>query len=489
MTAVGRAVRAGLFISIAALLAMAIAPGAAAEPVAPDEPVESAGQTVVSLTFDDGNANQMLAAPILAEHAMEATFFIPSGFVDTNAYVSRADLEALSAAGHEIGGHTVNHFDLAFVPLDEAKRQICTDRATLLSWGYEVRNFAYPHGSSLPGVEQTVQECGYNSARELGDLRTRFGCDECESAEALPPANPYSTDAPQQVESEWTLDDLKAVVLDAERTGGWTQLTFHDVCVERCSDIRVTPTMLADFLAWLEPRASTHDTVVRTVGDVIGGPLAPAVEVPPPPAVEPGVNGIVNPGMEELNEEDRARCWTRTGWGESRVHASTVGEAHTGAWASRMTLVDHESGETKLMPRFDLGWCSPGVTAGTSYSLRTWYTSSTPTQFVVFLRAPSGAWTYWSSSPWFEASTTYAHAVWEPPPIPGGYTGISFGLSLFSNGTLTVDDAALYEADGAPPAQLPPVTPPQGRPEGPHVLAPGPDRISAPQNPDRGAPA
>ncbi|MBG6181149.1 hypothetical protein IWX62_002360 [Arthrobacter sp. CAN_A1] len=35
--------------------------------------------------------------------------------------------------------------------------------------------------------------------------------------------------------------------------------------------------------------------------------------------------------------------------------------------------------------------------------------------------------------------------------MPAGATAVSFGLSLFSNGTLTTDDYAMYDTVGAPP--------------------------------------
>ena len=37
-----------------------------------------------------------------------------------------------------------------------------------------------------------------------------------------------------------------------------------------------------------------------------------------------------------------------------------------------------------------------------------------------------------------------------PPQRTAGATAISFGLSLFRNGTLTTDDYAMYDTIGAP---------------------------------------
>ena len=112
------------------------------------------------------------------------------------------------------------------------------------------------------------------------------------------------------------------------------------------------------------------------------------------------------------------------------------------------------SGDAKLLPQFDLGACSPTVTPGSTYSLRAWYTASAVTQYAVYLRSESGAWQYWTSSPWFASSASYQQAVWTTPVIPAGYNGISFGLSMFNNGSITVDDYALYDTVGAPGAEL-----------------------------------
>ena len=98
----------------------------------------------VSLTFDDGSADQMTAQRLLKKHGMVGTFYINSSFIGLPGYLTRADLKTLKANGHEIGGHTVSHPSLISLSAGEVNRQICTDRNTLLSWGYRVTSFAYP---------------------------------------------------------------------------------------------------------------------------------------------------------------------------------------------------------------------------------------------------------------------------------------------------------------------------------------------------------
>ncbi|WP_166874844.1 polysaccharide deacetylase family protein [Salinibacterium sp. ZJ450] len=443
------AILGGFLLAVSAVQAAAPANAAITDP-----------QTIVSLTFDDSTAGQASAADILSARDMDATFFTVSGYVGAPGYLTRTQLTAMAAAGHEIGGHTVTHADLTAASPAEAKRQVCIDRSTLLGWGFAVTSFAYPFASVNATAEATARDCGYNSARGLGDIETRFGCSGCGFSEAVPPANPYYTRAPDQFNSTWTLQDLQNAVVNAEERGpgGWLQLTLHGVCSCPTDTLAISPTLLSQFVAWLDPRSETENTIVRTVGQVIGGAVKPAVNVDSltTPAAGPGVNGIINPSLETQGTTGMPQCWQNYGYGLNTPSFTRVSPGRSGNSAERLTMTAYTDGDARLMPIIDLGECAPTVTPGHTYSLRGWYTSSTVTQFAVYLRSGIGTWTYWTSSPWFAASSTYAQAVWQTPVIPAGATGISFGLNLFQNGQLTTDDYALYDSVGAPGTSTPP---------------------------------
>ncbi len=409
--------------------------------------------TVVSLTFDDANTNQMTAATILNKYDVDGTFFINSGFVGAPGYLTLANLQTLKSAGHEIGGHTLSHPDLTALPADEAKRQICNDRAALLQQGFAVRSFAYPFAVLNAEVKATVAACGYNSARGLGDLRgISSDCKGCPNAETMPPTDPFETKAPEQVESSWKLKDLQNLVTAAEKKGGWLQLTFHNVCTSGC-DLNVTPSVLDSFVAWTKARSNGKtNTTIKPVGTVIGGDVKPPVTVEDDPPIGPGENGVTNPGMETLNAQGDPVCWMKGGYGSNTATLSLASTARSGARAGQVSISSYVNGDAKWLPQFDLGTCSPGVAAGHTYSLRSWYTSTAVTQFAVYLRDSAGAWHYWTSSPWFADAATYTQAVWTTPEIPTGMTAISFGLNLFNNGTLVTDDTAIYDTVGAPAA-------------------------------------
>ncbi|WP_353665660.1 polysaccharide deacetylase family protein [Microbacterium sp. che218] len=451
-------------LAVLATLGVAVAGSVALAPA----PAEAATRTVVSLTFDDGNADQLNALPALQANGMKATFYIPSGYIGASTYMTRSDLTNLKNLGMEIGGHTVNHADLTAVSLDEATRQICQDRKNLTSWGFTVRSFAYPFADANADVEKAVAACGYNSGRLLGDIKSRFGCSDCGYAESIPPADPYALAALDQVDSTWTLADLQQGVTNAEKNGGgWVQYTFHHVCDNACDDLAVSTSVFGQFLSWLKTRQAAG-TVVKTIGSVVGGTTKPVVNGPSVPAATGSTNGIVNPSMETGAPD----CWMRGGYGDNTAAFSTGSPAHTGTIASGITMSNYVDGDAKLLPQFDLGQCSPTVTPGRTYALREWYQASGPTQFAVYLRSTTGTWSYWTSSPWFASATAWTEADWTTAAIPAGYNGISFALNIFGNGTLRTDDLGLYDSASAPPVTALTKTAPlavtaPGTPQGP----------------------
>jgi peptidoglycan/xylan/chitin deacetylase (PgdA/CDA1 family) len=423
--------------------------------ILPGSAAAAAPRTIVSLTFDDSNADQLPAEQTLNALGLQGTFYTNSGVIDTPGHLTRADLNTIVADGNEIAGHSITHPDLTTLSIAEATRQVCNDRANLTSWGFQVTDFAYPFAAATTNDEQIAQDCGYNSGRGLGDIQTRFGCTGCALAETVPPPDPYYTRAPDEVDNTWTLADLKKTVTNAEtHDGGWVQLTFHHIC-DGCSPLSVTPTIFNQFLGWLTPRAATTNTVVQTMQQVIGGPVNPIVPGPAVPPPAPGINGAQDASLETAGITALPQCWMAGGYGDNTptfITTTTAVQAHTATKAENLAMAGYSSGDAKLLPTLDLGDCAPSVTTGHTYSLRAWYNSTTVTQFALYYRTSIGAWVYWTSSPYFAAEGAYTQAIWTTPPIPAGATGLSFGLSSFGNGTLTTDDYSLYDTIGAPSA-------------------------------------
>ena len=396
-------------------------------------------KTEISLTFDDGNADQMTALPILQKHNMHGTFYIISGSVDAPNYLTQANLATISGQGNEIAGHTVSHPDLTTVPSDEAKRQICNGRAQLAAWGYSVTDFAYPYAALNPSVESIAQQCGFNSARGLGDIQSAHGCTGCDRAETVPPGDPYDLEAPDEIDTTWTLAQMEQVVTTAERAGGWLMYTFHHICTGTgCDSLSISPTMLDQFLTWVQGQ-SGRGVTVRTVQQMIGGTVKPIVTAPPSTNTT-----LPNPSLEASTTGDGfPDCFMPAGYGTNTPTWSRTTDAHTGTYAQQVSVTGYSNGDAELLPTFDLGACTPAVIAGDSYNLSIWYKSTAITQFSMYTRTANGFWSYWTSGPWLAPAATWTQATFATPAVPAGAVGVSFGLALIANGSLTTDDYAI----------------------------------------------
>jgi peptidoglycan/xylan/chitin deacetylase (PgdA/CDA1 family) len=233
-------------------------------------PAQAGAGTVVSLTFDDGFADQSVARPLLTSHGMDATFYINSGRVGTTGYLTWAQLHELYADGNEIAGHTIDHVRLPYISETEARRQVCDDRTALRNQGFSVTSFAYPHSSwnSTIGFGQSiVRDCGYASGRVVGFLRDL--CSGCPYAESIPPPDPYAIRTPNSIKYDTSLATMQSYVTEAEaHGGGWIVLVFHHICDNACATHAITEADLTAFLDWLQPRAATG-TVVKTMQQVI----------------------------------------------------------------------------------------------------------------------------------------------------------------------------------------------------------------------------
>ena len=228
----------------------------------------AAQQTIVSLTFDDGLADQYLTRALFAQSGVRATYYVNSGSLGLPDRLTVQQVFDLRSDGHEIGGHTIDHPDLTTISAAEATGEICDDRRALLTLGLPITSFAYPFGAYDAGVEAIVRSCGYTSARAVGGLVSPAECLPCPQTNAVPPANPYSVRTSNWVAPRIALSEMQQMVILAEdHGGGWVPLVFHHVC-DACDAHCLSVSTLRAFLDSIVPRSARG--VVRTVGEVIG---------------------------------------------------------------------------------------------------------------------------------------------------------------------------------------------------------------------------
>jgi peptidoglycan/xylan/chitin deacetylase (PgdA/CDA1 family) len=407
-----------------------------------------AGQTIVTLTFDDGTEDQYRAREMLAAHGgMDATFFVNSSVIGSNpSYMTWQQLKNLYADGNEVAGHTMNHPHLTTSDADEAGRQVCYDRNTLLAHGFPVTDFAYPYGEYNARTEAMVRDCGFNSARGTESL----GSCPSPCAAPIPPPDRYATRVVGY--GPEGLTSLEKKVTEAEESGGgWVQIVYHGLCTS-CGVNGTSPTDFNSFLDWLQPRAASG-TIVRTVQEVIGGPVQRPVPGPALPPAPNATNGTTNPSLEQdANRDGIPDCYRINSWGNQRFIWTRSTDAHTGKYAERVDVSAYVDGADRLQTQNDLGYCTPTVTPGHEYTLSVWFKSTAPVRFSTNTRDKSFSSQYlsWRTSPSFPASADWTQATWTTPPVPDGVTGLIFALMITSDGSLTVDDVSIVDANPSP---------------------------------------
>ncbi|MGA9041783.1 MAG: polysaccharide deacetylase family protein [Terriglobales bacterium] len=119
----------------------------------------------VTITFDDGSETDLLvAAPILKEFGFGATFYVTSGFVGTQGYLSAQQLRELNATGFEIGCHSKTHPYLPDLDDSRLREEVAGAKAELEQiLGRPVEHFSCPGGRYDPRVRKVASEAGYRS--------------------------------------------------------------------------------------------------------------------------------------------------------------------------------------------------------------------------------------------------------------------------------------------------------------------------------------
>jgi hypothetical protein len=275
------------------------------------------GETVVSFTFDGTYKGQEKAGEILSDNGLAGTFYVNSGYIGYPAYLSLDQLRSLARNRNEIGGASLYGNDLSELSEKRARTEVCNDRTTLAQLGFQVTSFSYPHGASTQGAKAVAQYCGYNSARDIAGLyQSPTVCDSCPKGEPLPPTDDFRI---RTSDAGATIEEMKEDVLRAENAGGgWVPLVFTYVCVCPDKEDAITPAEFTELVTWMRERPST--TKVKTVDQVMGGPLKPVVGKPLERLV-PDPSGAIG-SSEALS---KVPAWTLFGVGIGQAQILFIG--------------------------------------------------------------------------------------------------------------------------------------------------------------------
>lgn len=255
----------GFLIAIALFLSACSAVSSSTLASAPTEQPLVFKNTTITLTFDDGDADSYSVRETLARYHLHATFYIVSGFIGKDGYMTADQLHGLYSDGNEIGGHSLNHPELPKLDDTDLRYEICQDRLNLLALGFNVTSFAYPYGRYNEQAKQTVRDCGYNSARGV-----------MENPDTIPPRDLFAVQTMPYIVMDTRMAKMTRFVGGVERNGGgWVILVFHHVCYE-CDRFSITPELFTQFAGWLSEQEA-NGLVIKTVGEVIEGETQPGI--------------------------------------------------------------------------------------------------------------------------------------------------------------------------------------------------------------------
>ncbi len=143
----------------------------------------TAGQTLpkktVVITFDDANEdNYMQAFRVLRKFQFPAIIFVPSGLVNTEGFMSWAQIKHMMVHDVSIGSHTHEHMYLPDKPVALQMEEIFESKRVLeRELGTDIDYFAYPIGGFSEEVKGLLKEAGYKGACATNRGYDRFNKD------------------------------------------------------------------------------------------------------------------------------------------------------------------------------------------------------------------------------------------------------------------------------------------------------------------------
>ncbi len=122
----------------------------------------------IIITFDDGYEDAYQNAfPALKDNGMTGVFYVITGFVGRDLYLTWDQITEMSKAGMVFGSHTVNHPDLTSPNLPQAtipQELSLSKKALEQRLDKTINDFCYPSGKATTATVDYVYDAGYKTA-------------------------------------------------------------------------------------------------------------------------------------------------------------------------------------------------------------------------------------------------------------------------------------------------------------------------------------
>jgi peptidoglycan/xylan/chitin deacetylase (PgdA/CDA1 family) len=244
---------------------------------------------VVSLNFDNDTYSEYTLGytDALQPADATATFYVNSGTIGTSNHMTWSEVTSLAASGDDIGGKTVDGYNLTTLSAAQQVSEICTDRQNLISHGITPLTFAYPSGAYNAAIQAEVQSCGYGNARTAGSISPTGST----YAETMPPRNWLALRA-YAPSGQVTLSNLETLVTNASaHGGGWIPVVIGKVCSESLdpTNYSACPSsagwiQLSDlqaFIAWMQSAGQQSGAPAGASLQNMGGVVTSLDNIPP----------------------------------------------------------------------------------------------------------------------------------------------------------------------------------------------------------------
>ena len=190
-----------------------------------------------SATFDDGTYDQYATAfPILEDLGIKGTFYLAAGLLDLNLWddngtprkmMSWIHASRIASAGHEIGSHSINHYDIS--KMDEniedeilGSRKYIEERLP----DVKVETFCWPHWRENSAAIKIASN-HYISARS-GNGVIDYYLNRKGGIPGDPPGNMFMVNALGFMNSHKD-EEWQAVIKKSYERGSWFVSSYHGV--------------------------------------------------------------------------------------------------------------------------------------------------------------------------------------------------------------------------------------------------------------------
>lgn len=116
------------------------------------------------ITFDDGGSSCVeTIAPLLETYGIRGHFFVITGRLGDDGYLTRQQVRDLAAAGHHVGSHTVTHANLRTLSSEKRLRELRESKSDLENLlGTECLSVSVPGGFAGEHIIADAFDVGYD---------------------------------------------------------------------------------------------------------------------------------------------------------------------------------------------------------------------------------------------------------------------------------------------------------------------------------------